>query len=76
MTQRDMIADYMERHGSISSWEAIKEFGVTRLSARIFELKERGYLISKERVTTKNRYGKSVTYDKYKIVAKLGGNNE
>lgn len=67
-TQRDMVIGYIHDFGSISSWQAFTDLGITRLSARIFELKERGYLFRKEKVKTKNRYGKPVTYDKYLIV--------
>ena len=72
MTQRDMVANYMQDFGSISSWQAFADLGITRLSARIFELKERGFIISKQKVKTTNRYGKQVTYDKYWISGKVG----
>lgn len=72
MTQRDRVLEYMKDFGTISSWQAYADLGITRLSARIYELKERGYMIGKEKVKTINRYGKPVTFDKYRI---LGGDN-
>ena len=72
-TQRDMVAQYMEDFGSISSWDAFKDLGITRLSARIYELKERGYIISTEQKKAKNRYGKPVKYFKYRITGRIGG---
>ena len=42
-TQKEAVLKYMQEHGSITTHEAIYELGVTRLSAKIFELKKDGY---------------------------------
>lgn len=68
ITQRDLVLDYIKVVGSITSYEAYTELGITQLGARIFELKERGYVFSKERMTKKNRYGYPTHYDKYTLV--------
>jgi hypothetical protein len=68
VTQRDMVLNYIRQFGSISSWEAYKDLGITQLATRIFELKARGYEFNKERVNTKNRFGKASHYDKYTLV--------
>ena len=47
MTQQKKILRYMESMGSITTMEAFR-LGVTRLSARILELKKMGYNIEKE----------------------------
>lgn len=73
MTQREMVAQYIHDFGSISSWDAFKDLGITRLSARIWELKRDGYVISKERKKAINRYGKPIFYDKYTIKGELKG---
>lgn len=70
MTQSDMVLDYMERFGSISSWQAFMDLGITRLSGRIFDLRSRGHIIENTRKETTNRYGKRVHYDEYKLVRK------
>ena len=67
MTQNDMVLDYIQRFGSISSWEAFTDLGITRLSGRIFDLKQMGHSFERKDVTTKNRYGKSVTYARYTL---------
>ena len=64
-TQCDLIIDYIKDKGSISSMQACTDLGITRLSARIFNLKKMGYSIRKERIQTLNRYGKRVHYDRY-----------
>ena len=58
----------MIMHGGITSREAADELGIMRLSARIFELKRDGVNIIKERVSSQNRYGEKVFFDRYKVV--------
>lgn len=65
LTQTDMILIHLQENNGITSWEAIKEYGCTRLSARIYQLRKRGYNIENERVYTKNRYGKPVSFARY-----------
>lgn len=71
MTQSEMVLDYMERFGSISSWQAFMDLGITRLSGRIFDLRSRGHIIENIRRETRNRYGKVVHYDEYKLVKRV-----
>lgn len=46
MNQKSKILDYLKEHGSITSWEAYQELKITRLAARIHELKQAGYGIT------------------------------
>lgn len=71
MTQIEKVLRHMQEFGSISSWEAITEYNITRLGARIYELKKLGYSIISERQSTKNRFGENVSYAVYR----LGGKN-
>lgn len=66
-TQRDLVVKFIDDFGSITSWQAFTELGITRLSARIWELKDMGYKFEKERKQALNRYGKPVSFDKYTI---------
>ena len=68
MTQCDMILRYMQDTGSITPWEAMREFGCMRLGARIYDLRRRGLDITKETETSRNRYGKRVRYARYRVV--------
>lgn len=68
MTQSEMVLDYMEKYGSISSMQAFSELGITRLSGRIYDLREKGHVIENIRRETVNRYGKRVHYDEYKLI--------
>ena len=59
MTQLEKIRDHLESHGKISSWEAIQNYGITRLSAHILELKKGKMDIHLEwqHPETGNKYG-------------------
>lgn len=39
-TKMNMVLEHLKKHGSITSWEAITKYSVTRLSAVIFALKK------------------------------------
>ncbi len=67
VTQKEMILKYLQDFGSISSWDAYADLGITQLGARIFELKEKGYVFKKERVKRLNRYGREIAFDKYSL---------
>lgn len=67
MTQCERIIDYMERFGSITTFEAFSELGITRLASRIHDLTRDGYQIEREMITRKNRLGDYVSYKKYWI---------
>lgn len=64
-TQCKRILRHMQDFGSITSKEAIEEYGCLRLASRIHDLKNQGYNISGKFVTSKNRYNEPVTYKKY-----------
>ncbi len=66
-TQADRVLQYIHDFGNISTFDAFTDLGVTRLSARIFELRKR-FDIKTEYKTSRNRYGESVTYAVYSFV--------
>ena len=65
MNQCEKIVLYIQKFGSISSLEAFQDLGITRLSARIYELREEGYQFDETFETSKNRFGESVSYKRY-----------
>lgn len=60
----DRVLQYLKENKSITSLEAIEEFGATRLSAIIFNLRKE-HNITTQYETSKNRYGDSVSYARY-----------
>lgn len=67
MNQREKIVLYIQKFGSISSMKAFRDLGITRLSARIHELMEEGYKFEETFETSKNRFGESVSYKRYRF---------
>ena len=65
MTQREMVLQYIADHGSITSFQAYADLGVTQLATRISELKELGFVFKTEMQKGNNRYGKPTHYVKY-----------
>jgi hypothetical protein len=64
MTQIDQILEHLKAGNSITPIDALNMFGCFRLGARIFDLRERGYLIATE--YEKNN-GK--TYARYSLMS-------
>lgn len=64
-TQKEKVIDYINDFGSISSFEAYKDLGITQLGARIWELKKDGVEIRTRWKEIFNRYGESVKYKEY-----------
>lgn len=64
-TQCNRILDYMLTHGGITQFDAMRDLGVMRLGARIFELKGRGCKIIDEMIEVKDRYGNKCHVKKY-----------
>lgn len=71
MTQEQMVLRHLKHFHSITSWEAFTDYGITRLSAKIFNLREQmrgsGEHIAGEWVVSENRFGEPVRYKKYFI---------
>ena len=64
-SQSDAILWHLKNYGSITSYEAIKEYGATRLSAIIFNHRKEGYDIDSMPLTKKTRFGRNTTIAKY-----------
>ena len=68
MTQCERVLKHLEKHGTITPMEAIKELGIMRLGARIWDLKHDGHDIRRKMVTGKNRHGETVRYAEYRLI--------
>lgn len=64
MTLTQRVLEYMQENGSISSLEAFKELGATRLSAIIFNLRKQYDIIGKDEISI-NRWGDKVRFTRY-----------
>lgn len=46
MLQTEKVYDYLKHHAYITSWIAFREFGITRLSSVIYDLRRQGHEIT------------------------------
>ena len=67
LTQCDRILRHFKDYGSITSLEAMQEYGIMRLASRISDLKRLGYVISVTTENGKNRYGEKTSYARYSL---------
>lgn len=67
ISQKQRILKYMNDFGSITTYDAFKDIGCTKLTTRISELRQEGYLIIGTAETSTNRYGEKVTYNRYRL---------
>lgn len=64
-SQNNRVLDYMRKHGSITTLDAFNKLGVTRLSARISDLRADGHIIASTRESGLNRFGERTNYCRY-----------
>ncbi len=67
ITQCDRILRHMKDYGSITSLEAVNEYGIMRLASRINDLRAEGIAIVSEMKTGKNRYGETTHFAVYRL---------
>jgi biotin operon repressor len=67
MTQCERIVEYINRYGSITSMEAMMDLGISRLAARISDLRDEGYRIKSEPESGRNRFGEKTHYTRYSL---------
>ena len=69
MKQTDMVLRHLRDCGSISSLEAFREYGIARLAARIHDLRKQGLDIESAELRITNRYGGTVKFARYRLLA-------
>lgn len=55
-TTQQRVFDYITEFGSITSLQAFVDLGESRLSARVWELKDKGIKIDSEMIEVENRF--------------------
>ena len=66
MTQCDIVLWHLQNVGTLTRAQAMSEYGIVELPARIVELKRRGHNITSTRGTSYNRFG-TVHFNIYKL---------
>ena len=67
-THYTRLLEYLKEFKHITSLDAIRDLGNTRLSATIYELRKDGYNIISEDLTVKNRWGNNTIIALYKLI--------
>lgn len=67
MTQNERVLKHLRKYGAITTKQAYDLYGITRLGARIYELKALGFDIVTEPIAVKNRYGEKARVARYKF---------
>ena len=75
-TQKQRIINYIREFGSITSYEAYADLGITQLGARIDQLKKEGYEFRTEWESSTNRFGERTDYKRYYLVDMTARNME
>ena len=65
--QEQRVLDYIKRHNSINPLQSWTDCGVYRLSAVIFNLKNKGYEIESNRRVALNRFDEEVRFAEYSL---------
>lgn len=66
-SQQEAVLNHLMRN-KLTSMEAFENYGITRLSAIIFRLRNEGYNINTNICYTTNRYGNTCKYAEYILV--------
>ncbi len=67
LTQKEQVLNHLKTYGSLTSWDAIMEYGITRLSHHIYCLRNDGFIIPDERVQVETRLGRTTIISKYSL---------
>lgn len=70
MTQNERILRHLTDYGSITSMEAMADYGIMRLASRVNDLRRDGHNIVTEVVTGQNRYGERTRWARYRMGAR------
>ena len=64
-TQAQRLLAHLKEGGVVTRFNALAEFGIFELSARVIDLENAGYVISRDRIQVNNRWGEKVSVCRY-----------
>lgn len=67
-SQNERVLKYMKTHAAIDANRARKTLGVSRLAARIYDLRKEGHVILDHTKSVLNRWGEAATVKEYWLV--------
>lgn len=69
-SQNQKILEHLQASGSITSLQSFDLYGITRLSARIFDLRSAGHNIKSDNVKVQTRMGEATHVARYTLITK------
>lgn len=66
-TQKEIVLQYLQEHGSITSKECMNKLDICDLQKAIQLLREENYDIKDKWIKKINKYGKSIKFKKYML---------
>ena len=70
MTQSERILRHLQDYQTITSMEAMQDYGIMRLASRVNDLRRDGHPIITEVVEGRNRYGEKTRWARYRMGAR------
>ncbi len=70
ISMKQRILDHLLKFGTITTWEAIRDYGCTRISEYIRQLRADGHLIINVTEKGTNRYGEKTNWVRYTLERK------
>ena len=67
LTQHDRILDYIKTFGSITTLDAFRDLGITKLTTKISEMRAAGIDITGTPEIAENRYGEKCHFNRYTL---------
>ena len=68
ISQKQRVIKYIKDFGSITTFQAYSDLGVTRLSAVMYNIKKDGIKVKTETGKAKNRYGEDTHFAIYSFI--------
>ena len=67
LSQKQKVLRHLKQIGSITPLDAFNDYAIMRLTSRICELKDEGYDIKSELISSQNRFGEKVSFSIYTL---------
>ena len=68
MTQREIILKHLDKYNKITSWDAIMEYGITKVNCVVHHLRKDGYKITTTSKEVTTRLGNKTTIAVYTLI--------
>ena len=67
LCQTDKVLRHLRDYGTITPMDALRDYSIMRLGARVWDLKRRGYNVSSRIVHGVNQYGEPTHWAEYSL---------